>query len=283
MSDKTKESPHDDGADHGNHGVPKPLKKRKAIKDLSMVIPSKLQRAKAVINKYKKRAPLGDDDGNRRVIKRNNAITKNKKPKHSAYEEFLNEYDIYDDYGYGQQDAYGYSSDNYGYVGNYDSYQGLQGQNVGLFGNNNYGLMLFLPAILIGLCLLGILFCICGGIGAIMGCGVYNAVNRTLIVGGYKKVARAEENDSDDQRGLLKIQVLFCFFYMSYRSVDTDPLQTKIINICEIFFIPLIRCIWHMFTHKGDYDNLLAGTNITYQDQQYKKNIACAYLEGISL
>ena len=208
MSDQTKESPNDGGADHGNHRLLKPLKKRKAIKDLSKVLPSKLQRAGAI--RHKKKAPLGDDDGNHRVIKRRNAIKKKETPKDSAYEEFLNEYDIYDDYGYGQQDAYGYSSDNYDYVGNYDLYQGLQGQNVGLFdNNNNYGLMLFLPTILIGLCLLGILFCICGGIGAIMGCVVYNASNRTLTVGGYKKVSRAEENDSDDQRGLLKIQVLF--------------------------------------------------------------------------
>ena len=170
-----------------------------------------------------------------------------KKAKLAYDDEFLNEYDIYDDYGYDQNSQYGQYG-RYGYVGarDYDSYQeGLQGQNVGLFGNdinNDYGLMLFLPALLIGLCLLGIICCICAIIGGIMGYNMYNATNRTLSIGRYKKVARVAEIDDDshdDQGGLIKIQVLF--FFISFSTVYFVYSLNSNSNPCFIIIFNIFR------------------------------------------
>ena len=154
---------------------------------------------------------------------------KNDKKQHKAYEEFLNEYGIYDDYNdydydagddfdndyvyddgddydndeYGQQAGYYDNYDNYGYGVDYDSYEGLQGQDayVGLVGNDvdsDYELMWFLPPMFVGLCLLWVVICcICVGIGGIIGYNICNAGNRTSDAGGYKKVG-THENDDDD-------------------------------------------------------------------------------------
>ena len=102
-----------------------------------------------------------------------------------AYQEFLNEYDIYDDYNY---DIYHHN--------NYDSYQKLQAQDFRLVSNDNisvnYGLILLLTAILVGLCLLVVLGCLSAGVGAIISYIMYNpVVNRTSS----NKVDKVEEND----------------------------------------------------------------------------------------
>ena len=104
-----------------------------------------------------------------------------------AYQEFLNEYDIYDDYNY---DIYHHR--------NYDSYKKLQEQDFRLVNNDNinvnYGLILFFTAILIGLCLLVVLVCLSAGVGAIISYIMFNpAFNRTSS----KKVDKVKENDDD--------------------------------------------------------------------------------------
>ena len=106
---------------------------------------------------------------------------------HGAYQEFLNEYDIYDNYNY---DIYHHH--------NYDSYKKLQGQDFRLISNDNinvnYVLILFLAAILIGLCLLVVLFCFSACVSTIISYIMYNpAVNRTSS----KKMEKVKENDDD--------------------------------------------------------------------------------------